>query len=221
MSRIIIICEGETEREFCNTILAPFFLVEGIYIETPLIKRSMGGIVKWAELKKQILLHLKGDKTAYTTTFIDYYGLYKKYGFPEWDKAEANTDKNQRMEILERGMFQDIDQKLNYRFIPYIQLHEFEGLLFNEISIFQEWIPENELIGLKELESTLRQFTNPEMINNNKETSPSKRLTRIIDGYEKIIYGNILADAIGIERIRAKCPRFNRWIEKIQAIAAK
>lgn len=54
------------------------------------------------------------------------------------------------------------------------------------------------------------------MINNNRETSPSHRLARIILGYNKIVYGNILAEAIGLERIREKSPRFNKWISKIE-----
>jgi len=33
--------------------------------------------------------------------------------------------------------------------------------------------------------------------------------------------GNILAVAIGIERIRAKCPRFNNWVEKIETKASE
>jgi len=53
MSRVIIICEGPTEREFCNTILSPYFATLGIYIQAPLIKKTMGGIVKWSELKSK------------------------------------------------------------------------------------------------------------------------------------------------------------------------
>ena len=53
------------------------------------------------------------------------------------------------------------------------------------------------------------------MINDDKETSPSSRLGRIIRGYNKIVYGNILAEAIGLNRIREKSPRFNGWLNKI------
>ncbi|MDA3816451.1 MAG: DUF4276 family protein [Prolixibacteraceae bacterium] len=74
MKRVIIICEGETEKEFCNTILTPYFAKKDIFIQSPLIKKSMGGIVKWSELKKQITLHLTNDSKAFVTTLIDYYG---------------------------------------------------------------------------------------------------------------------------------------------------
>jgi hypothetical protein len=218
MQRVIVICEGETEKEFCNTILSPYFAKKNIFIQPPLIKKSMGGIVSWSELRKQIVLHLKNDPKAYVTTLIDYYGLYSKYNFPMWDDAEKQPDKNVRMNILEKGMAESIEEDYRYRFIPYLQLHEFEGLLFNDIDIFHQQIPKDDLVGLDELKSTFRQFSNPEMINNNRETSPSHRLQRIILGYNKIVYGNIIAEAIGLEKIRAKSPRFNSWITNLDNI---
>ena len=221
MNRVIIICEGPTEREFCNKILSSFFATKNIYIQSPLIKKTMGGIVKWEELKKQVLLHLKSDTSVFVTTLIDYYGVYSKYEFPRWDEAEAEPDKNKSMNILEEGMSLDIEDSYRFRYIPYMQLHEFEGLLFNEINIFHEQIPENELVGLDELKSTFRNYDNPEMINNNKETSPSHRLMRIISGYDKVVYGNILAESIGLEKIRNKSPRFNEWLNKIEQIQVK
>jgi hypothetical protein len=175
----------------------------------------MGGIVNWSDLRKQIVLHLKNDPKAHVTTLIDYYGLYSKYNFPNWEVAEKQPDKNTRMDIIERGMTESIEEQLRYRFIPYLQLHEFEGLLFNEIEIFHQQIPPDDLVGLDELKNTFNQFSNPEMINNNRETSPSHRLQRIILGYNKIVYGNILAEAIGLEKIRTKSPRFNNWITNL------
>lgn len=58
MKRVIIICEGETEREFCKNVLAPHLITHNIFIQAPLIKRSMGGIVRWPILKKEIETHL-------------------------------------------------------------------------------------------------------------------------------------------------------------------
>ncbi|WP_268225146.1 DUF4276 family protein [Sinomicrobium oceani] len=218
MNRVIIICEGETEKEFCNKILAPYFATKEIYIQSPLIKKTMGGIVKWPELKNQILLHLKSDPTSYVTTLIDYYGIYKKFDFPNWETSEIQPDKNKRMEILEEGMHSDIKDSYRYRYIPYIQLHEFEGLLFNNIKVFHEQIPPDDLIRVNELEAVFSEFDNPEMINNHKDTAPSKRLKRIIRGYNKIVYGNILAESIGLERLREKSPRFNFWLNRIEKI---
>ncbi|RYU97008.1 DUF4276 family protein [Emticicia agri] len=218
MKRIIIICEGETEQTFCNRVLQPYFQERNIHIQAALIKRSKGGIVSWPILKKEIEIYLKSDIFAIVTTFIDYYGLFTKLSFPEWKTTEKIADPNARMDSLESNIKKDIHIDLNDRFIPYIQLHEFEGLLFNDIHIIYEQIPIEDIVNKKELERTFKDYDNPEMINTNRETSPSHRLARIIKGYDKVVYGDILSEAIGLHRIRNKAPRFNEWISKLENI---
>ncbi len=214
MKRVIIICEGETEREFCKNVLATHLIQSNIFIQAPLIKRSMGGIVRWSILKKEIETHLR-EANVIVSTFIDYYGLYQKYDFPSWSEGEKIVNKNARLDFLEVSMNEDILASLRHRYIPYLQLHEFEGLLFNDIQLFYDKVPKEELIGIEELKKTFADYDNPEMINNNRETAPSKRLKRIIKGYNKPLYGHYFAEAIGIDQIRAKSPRFNQWVEKI------
>ncbi len=218
MKRIIIICEGETEQEFCKKTLYPHFLTREIIIQASLIKKTRGGIASWASLKKQIENHLKEDSTAFVTTLIDYYGIYRKDNFPKWDESIHIVDKNERMNILESGMYHDIHDDLRSRFLPYMQLHEFEGLLFNNVNIFYQIIPQDELVGEDELLETFNHYENPEMINDQVHTSPSHRLKRIILGYNKIVYGNIIAETIGLPQIRSKSPRFNGWIIKLENI---
>lgn len=218
MKRIIIICEGQTEQEFCSKILAPHFASMGIYLYYTLISKSKGGIVKWSELKKEIILFLKRDSSVIVSTLIDYYGITQKHKFPNWDKANNENDKNIRMQILEKAMSEDIEEKYRNRYIPYIQLHEFEGLLFNDIKFFLQNIPSADIVGYDELRNIFVQYSNPELINDNKETSPSNRLKRIIRGYNKLIHGIILAESIGLSRIREKADRFNNWINKLEQI---
>jgi len=218
MIRLIIICEGQTEQAFCKTVLSPYFLNKGIIVQSPTIKHTRGGIVRWSILKQQIETHLQGEPKTFVTTLIDYYGLYQKHSFPCWEESEKIHDKNQRMLELEMAMKNDISDEVRYRFIPYLQLHEFEGLLFNEIEVFYNQIPEDDLVGESELIDTFNQYSNPEMINNTRETSPSHRLLRIIRGYNKVVYGDILAEEIGLGRMRDKSPRFNEWIEKLSSL---
>lgn len=218
MRRVVVICEGQTEREFCNSIMSPFFIQQDIIIQAPLIKQSMGGIIGWQSLKKQIEITLATDSTAYVTTFIDYYGLYSRHAFPSWDEAEANVSRNYRMNILENGMLQDISETYRYRFIPYIQLHEFEALLFIDYKYYTEQFENSEIRHQSEFKKIFEDYENPELINNGPSTAPSKRLMKYIEGYNKPIYGNLMADVIGLNNIRAKCPRFNGWLEQIEAI---
>jgi hypothetical protein len=218
MKRIIIVCEGPTEQVFCDRTLGPYMLSKGYHIQAPTIKSSRGGIVKWTTLKKQIEIHLRSEPNAFVTTLIDYYGLYDKFEFPGWSEAHLITNRNDRMDHLEASMKLDIPDDLRNRFIPYMQLHEFEGLLFNDIQIFHDQIPTSDLIGISELTTTFRDYDNPEMINNSRLTAPSKRLLRIISGYNKVVYGDILAEAIGLTRIRNKSPRFNNWIWALESL---
>ena len=178
----------------------------------------MGGIVRWEILKKEIETYLR-ENDVFVTMLIDYYGVYSKYHFPSWDQAQKISDKNARIDFLEKAMQNDINESVRNRFIPYMQLHEFEGLLFNEIEIFYEQVPKEELVGLTELKQTFKDYPdNPEMINSNPETSPSHRLERIISGYNKVLYGHYFAEAIGLNRIRNKSPRFNEWLRRIEDV---
>ena len=217
MKRIIIICEGPTEIEFCKDVLLKHFINKQILIQTPLIKKSGGGIVPWNALKKQIELHLN-EKDVFVTTFIDYYGIPDNFDYPKWDESKVIVDKSLRMDFLEDAMREQIKDSNRNRFIPYIQLHEFEGLLFNNIDVFDQNFNPNELRTREELIEILDGYPNPELINDHPTTAPSKRLKRIIDGYSKIVFGAIIAGEIGLNNIRQKCPRFNNWINSIENI---
>ena len=218
MKRIIIICEGQTEKEFCADVLYPFFLERNILLQCPLIKKSGGGIIEWLLLKKQIETHLKQDQTAIVTLFIDFYGIKDKHQFPSWDDSKIVSDKNNRMNLLEDGMKNSIEPSLAFRFIPYLQLHEFEGLLFNNIDVFLREISAEDILDKDELEQTIIDHPNPELLNDTPQNAPSYRLLRLINGYNKVVYGAILAKSIGLSAIRDKCPRFNHWISTLERI---
>lgn len=211
--RIIIICEGPTEQEFCNKLLAKF--LSSFQLSCPIIKRSGGGIVPWKHLKKQVENHLEQDRSAYVTTFIDYYGIGDRHQFPSWQEAKQLSDKYHRIEFLEQKMREDIDEAYRYRFIPNLQLHEFETLLFADPQAFESQLTEQEY-DREMLLSIVGEFPNPENINNSPKTSPSHRLEEIIQGYNKVVYGNCLAEAVTIRRMLGKCSHFAGWLNTIK-----
>jgi uncharacterized protein DUF4276 len=222
--RIIIIGEGQTEQSFCNDVLQMHFNRMGISIENPVIKKNGGGIVHWNALKIQIERHLKQDKSAFVTTLIDYYGIHAHHEYPLWDKAERLADPNQKMDVIEKGMLAEIAPGISRRFLPYVQLHEFEGLLFSELAVYENSFEEDEFDDYDYLVETIRRYPNPELINKGPDTAPSKRLGRIIKNYYtenenlKVLYGSTLAHDIGLPKIRSKCPRFDSWITKLEKI---
>lgn len=221
VKRIIIVGEGPTEQAFCSEVLQPHFNTHNTYIENPTIKKNHGGIVRWEALKYQIETHLKQDSTAFVTTLIDYYGIYASHNFPHWDLAQKQANRANALNIIETGMKQDIREDLRQRFIPYIQLHEFESLLFSSLDVFTTYFEADEFDDFEYLTETIDGHENPELINNSPVTAPSKRLARILKGYtekQKVIYGSLLAQSIGLNLIREKCPRFNNWIVTLETV---
>lgn len=97
-------------------------------------------------------------------------------------------------------------------------MHEFEGLLLNNIAVFKNNFTLAEFTDFKELESLINNNPNPELINDGNTTAPSKRLKRLIIGYNKIVYGACLATSIGLTNIRNKSPRFNNWITLLENV---
>lgn len=213
MKRVIIICEGPTEQEFCLEVLGVELAKHGVYVETPLIKQSHGGIVAWDAIKRQILKHLQ-EGEVYVSMLVDYYGIKEQFAFPSWEEANHIADKAERIHFLLDKMAEDIPEQYRYRFIPYIQLHEFEGLLFSDVAAFLNSFDRSE-INYEELLSVAETFGNPELINNSPKTAPSKRLMEAIPDYNKVIFGNCIAMDIGLKKIREKCPLFNEWVESL------
>ena len=212
MKTVIVICEGETEEEFCKTLLSVYLQK---YCKIRIEVRLLGGNCNWQRIKDMAEKALKQQKNALVTTFFDYYGVKTKK-FPNWIETEGMNKANvrKRIEILEEGMLEEIDTDLRYRFIPYIQMHEFEALLFNNIEVFDNNFKQSEFNRVKLLD-VLNKFPDPELINQKTETSPSHRLIEIIPSYNKILYGNMLVEIIGIVQIKQKNKHFNNWIEQL------
>ena len=64
-------------------------------------------------------------------------------------------------------------------------------------------------------------FDNPEDINDDPESAPSKRVLGAANSYRKVINGTLAAHAVGIDRMRSECPHFRDWLDRLQAIAQR
>ena len=130
------------------------------------------------------------------------------------ENLEASSIRKCICQYVGGKMAEDIPEQYRYRFIQYIQLHEFEGLLFCDVSAFLNSFDSSE-INYEALVDAAEVFENPELINNSLATAPSKRLMEAIPDYNKVIFGNCVAMDIGLEKIREKCPLFNEWVERL------
>jgi hypothetical protein len=214
MRRLYILAEGPTEEAFINEVLSQHFYDNGIMdVRAILMETSpgnKGGDVSYQRFKVNAENLLKRESQIIVSSFIDFFRL--KTDFPKYYEGLKILDKVQRVEFLEQAIYQDIN---NYRFIPYIQLHEFEGLLFSDDRGF-EYIPDIPLKNRAELLAAVHEQENPELLNDGAETAPSKRLKKLIPGYRKTLHGPIIADEVSLAIIMQKCFRFNSWIQLLK-----
>lgn len=210
MRAIYILCEGQTEEEFVISCLRPYLNDFGIFDVRPILmstsKTSKGGDVKFGRLKHNAERILASEHDIIVTTFIDFFRI--KSDFPGYSDAYLIRDKFTRVAILEEKMRQNIN---NERFIPYIQLHEFEGLFFASPAGFEylSIIPHK---NMERLYEAVREHDNPELLNDGEDTAPSKRLQLLIPGYKKILYGSMIAQEVSVATMLERCTRFHHWI---------
>lgn len=192
--------------------------LSNVELKAPLIKHSGGGVVSWPTLLNQIIHHLN-ETDAYVTTFIDYYGIKDDFKYPSWEEGKKIANKEEKMTFLEQAMKNQINESSRYRFIPHLQLHEFETLLFCDVDVFKKWFESTELSNLKDLQDALEEFGySPENINNSSKTAPSKRILKAVPSYDKVIAGNCLAMDIGLKKMLEMCPHFREWVQELKAI---
>lgn len=215
MKRLILIVEGDSEKEFVTKVLSPFFYSKNIYnIECFKIKHSKGGLSKYSHLKKDIL-NVIYENNAIVTTLIDFYAL--PHDFPKFKDSESIIDKTKKLSFLEDAIKKDIESSQNKIFpnlIPYIQLHEFEAFIFSSIKGIESLFETSEA-NFEALQKVINEYPNPEDINENPNTAPSKRLLKNIKGYNKVVDGVSIIEEIGIEIIIQKCPRFSYWVNSL------
>ncbi len=211
MKRLYIVVEGQTEEAFVNEIIAPYLRQYGIVSITPILirtsKRGRGGFVNYEHLKNDIKRLLSSSKTDFVVSmFVDFFRCPE---LPYKEQYENESDHMTRVEKMEKCIEQDINDR---RFIPYIQMHEFEALLFSSNDGFNEYFSDKEILETMQI---IKQFQNPEDINSSPDKAPSKRLLTIKDDYDKVNDGNLIALAVGIHKMLEKCPRFKLWIDKL------
>lgn len=211
MKRLYIIVEGQTEQEFVNSLIAPYLQKRGIYNVTPILirtsKTGRGGFSNYQYLRNDIRRLLQSEKEDFIVTmFVDFFRCPEVPGKEKWSSIANHT---RQAEEMEKCIGEDIG---DVRFIPYIQLHEFEALLFASNKGFETYLSQEEADKTQEI---INNFNNPEEINSSPQGAPSKRLLAIKPDYDKVLEGNLIALETGIGDILNKCPRFKNWIDKL------
>jgi hypothetical protein len=229
MSRLLIHVEGQTEEDFVNEVLRDYLVARGYdavgarIVGNARLRGRRGGIRSWSSVRLDIVNHLKEDSDCIATTMVDYYGLPQggKKAWPGRAKA-AGVKPTKKASCVEDGLLQDLAPLMGAhfnpsRFIPFVVMHEFEGLLFSDCAAFSRGIGRPDLEG--EFRKIRNGFSTPEEINDSPVSAPSKRVEALVHGYEKPLLGLLAVIEIRLDRIRAECPHFDNWLTKLEALA--
>lgn len=219
MIRLNVTAEGFSEELFVQQILRPHLLNFNIYTEvrksvTNKKLQARGGLVSYLKFKNDVQRWFKECPDVYHTCFIDLYGITTDFpGFTESNHLQPYS----RVAEMERQLAKDLDF---YKFIPYIQLHEYETLLFSNTEVVEEWLSLFNKIPEGSFAKIVKDApdSNPELINEGRETAPSKRIEKICEAYDKKDDGVLLLKEIGLPTIRTKCKHFHDWLTKLEGL---
>jgi len=221
MRRVHIICEGQTEETFVNEVLAPHLHRFDVFPSAALVGKPghKGGNVTTHRMATDVKLRLLGDPSAYCTTFFDFYGLDSDFV----GKAGAATkrtpeDKAREIETALRNHVVELtNNTVIQRFRPYVQMYEFEGLLFSDPAKLAAGVSRTDLA---ETFTVIRDsFSSPEEINDSPMTAPSKRILVLMPEYGKPHHGSLAALELGLDVIRGACPRFDSWVAWMESLS--
>jgi len=230
--RLLVHVEGHTEAIFVKEVLGPHLTNYGYHrVGTRLLgharrREQRGGIRNWQSAGMEILRHLREDRSLIVTTMVDYYALPAS-GNDAWPgrehAAKLVASSGARAEAVETALREAIARQMGpsfdtRRFEPFVAMHEYEALLFSDCSKLAASLEQPSLAP--HLAAIRAAFATPEDINDSSETAPSKRIQslmeRVEQPYVKPFHGVLALLEIGLPKVRAECPHFDRWVRRLE-----
>jgi len=221
---VYVVVEGQTEQTFVRDVLAPQMAFQKIYLYPVLIGKPghKGGNIYFDRAMRDIGNFLRQRSDTCITTMFDYFRIDSDWPGKKEIRCQkgAALSASRKAEILETATLRKIaenfaDYNPQNRFIPYIEMHEFEALLFSDVTILAEKMD----VNVSHLQRILEEYNNPEEINDEPSKTPSRRLEALKKNYKKIIMGKTVSEATGIQAIRRQCPHFDNWLKKLEQLS--
>lgn len=218
--KVLISVEGQTEETFVREVLGPRYDPLVLFLQPVILKTRRvpdrsdfrGGHVSWARMKREIQALLGDTSAVAVTTLYDFYAMPLDTPGRAALPAHPGTAGASALEQAIAGAIGD------GRFRPFLQVHEFEALLFADPARTGRLLGSAEQI--RQLEAVRHQFGTPEDIDDHPPTSPSHRLRAIFPRYDKDIDGPLAVMEIGLEAIIGACPHFAAWVGWLDGLAS-
>lgn len=225
MIRLYCYVEGQTEQGWCHDVLRRHLAPFEVYLEGAILAASSrnhgeiarGGGRHYAPMRNdlgRLLRQHRGEDVRFTTMF-DLYALYTDFPLRQ-DADKLKHLPYERVRTLEQAFAADVGDR---RFVPHVQLHEFETMLFCDPDAFAVYYEncEKQIQALREIAD---QFPSPELIDAGQHSAPSKRIAAQFPDYPdaKPDAPIAISSVIDLAVIRARCPHFDAWIRALEEL---
>jgi len=221
----LVVVEGATERAALQqTDVATQCFMLGFSMHPKVVGKPghKGGVRSFQRVLPEILALLKQEPQAKVSTLFDFYALplAEWPGYPQ----SAASPPAQAVVQIETGMAAVVAASLPNlfpgRFVPYVQLFEFEALLFADPSAMAQ------TFGNPALQQSFANIVATcggcEAIDGGPTTAPSKRVEALFPPYKKggslnahapLILGKIARE--NWQQLLDGCPRFAQWLHQL------
>ncbi len=209
-----------------NRLLSPEMGRCGVALQGTLVgkpQRKRGGIRDWPVYEKELLRLAKERVGRHVAVLVDYYAMPASW--PGRSAASGKPGPDRGRQVEERLMA-ECTSALRGRFLPCVQLHEFESLLFADPTATAEALDAvGGVTSPSQLAADLTAVREGaggliEGINDHPSTAPSKRISALVPGYNKVAWGNAAAKRAGLETLRKECPWLDRWLHRLEGLNA-
>lgn len=221
--RLIVYVEGVSEEFFVNRSLRPHLITHGwrnvqaIGVKTSLDSGGQrGGLTNWPAVEadlRQLFKDHPGEDYRFTTLW-DFYRTPDR--FPGIVAAKAAPVGADRGAIFAQALATHFGEP---RFIPYIQMYEFEALVLAALPALQSLNPLH-AAALGTLFTDCQSIGDFEKINDGPTTHPAQRIADVLPGFlnRKEDDGPIAIRETGLAELRRWCPRFDGWLSRLEGL---
>ncbi len=229
MKRLYLTVEGDTEATTVVDILQPHLAAFDVFVPSPRFTgphgRRRGRIPRggmfstFGHVLSDMRRWMRQDRSmdARFSMMIDLYSL--PVDFPGYSESRGVADPLVRAGRLEAALAAELGDR---RFVPYLQVHEFEALILTRPESIQELydVPNT---AVAELQRGCAAFRSPEYIDEGQESHPKARIQQMVRHFNKRRYdenvaGPLLVGAIGLAELRAKCAHFGQWLTILESL---
>jgi hypothetical protein len=224
MKRLYLTVEGQTEAAFAIDVLQPHLSAFNVFLWPPRFtgphgrrggRIPQGGMFNtFRHVLQDIRRWLLEDQSpdARFSMMVDLYSLPQD--FPGYAQAHAIPDPHAQAAHLEQALVVELNDP---RFLPYLQVHEFEALILSDPEVIRE-IYDAPASAVTKLQEDCAAFPSPEHINHGLHSHPKERIRACFPEYDENVAGPLLTGALGLDFLRDACQHFGAWLARLEGL---